>query len=293
MALRVFASAWGNATHWGSLRRLMDGLKVKGFAGLEASLADLGDDTDARRDVAQQARDRGLELIVGLYSHWTDYEGTWAAADPAEHLDQLRRQVDACAALDPIHINVHAGCDSWPEDISTRFYEDAQSIVPANASFETHRGRPLGHAFQCKRILDAVPGLRLTADPSHWHVVHERFLDMNTRDERVLMNTVAGRVDHVHARIGNEERPQLAAPFDDDAAADWHVAFWRKCWAAGARTACVEYGPAPYQLTGDFRDLWLQNCAAKEHLEKSFAVWQWDTSASKAEWERECFGELP
>ena len=293
MALRVFASAWGNATHWGSLRRLMDGLQVKGFAGLEASLADLGDDTAARRDVAAQARDRGLELIVGLYSHWTDYEGTWAPADPAEHLDQLRRQVDACAALDPIHINVHAGCDSWPEDISTRFYEDAQSIVPANASFETHRGRPLGHAFQCKRILDAVPGLRLTADPSHWHVVHERFLDMNTRDERVLMNTVAGRVDHVHARIGNEERPQLAAPFDDDAAADWYVAFWRKCWAAGARTACVEYGPAPYQLTGDFRDLWLQNCAAKEHLEKSFAVWSWDTSASKAEWERECFGELP
>ena len=111
--------------------------------------------------------------------------------------------------------------------------------VPANASFETHRGRPLGHAFQCQRILDAVPGLRLTADPSHWHVVHERFLDMNTRDERVLMNTVAGRVDHVHARVGNEERPQLVAPFDD-AAADWHVAFWRRCWDAGARTACVE-----------------------------------------------------
>ena len=292
MALRVFASAWGNATHWGSLRRLMDGLQFKGFAGLEASLLDLGKDADARRDVAKQAKDRGLELIVGLYSHWTDYEGTWAAASPAEHLDQLRRQVDASAALDATHINVHAGCDSWPEDVSTRFYEDAQSLVPANASFETHRGRPLGHAFQCERILSAVPGLRLTADPSHWHVVHERFLDMNTRDERVLMNTVAGRVDHVHARIGNEERPQLAAPFDDDAAA-WHVAFWRKCWAAGARTACVEYGPAPYQLTGDFRDLWLQNCAAKEHLEKSFAVWSWDTSASKAEWERECFGELP
>ena len=289
MALRVFASAWGNATHWGSLRRLMDGLKFKGFAGLEASLSDLGDDADARAATAQQARDRDLELIVGLYSHWTDYEGTWAPASPAEHLDQLRRQVDACAALEPMHINVHAGCDSWPEDVATRFYEDAQSIVPANASFETHRGRPLGHAFQCERILDAVPGLRLTADPSHWHVVHERFVDMDA---------VAGRVDHVHARIGNEERPQLedvariarrvlgdaqkhtrwiesdTAPFDEAAAADWHVAFWRRCWDAGARTACVEYGPAPYQLTGDFRDLWLQNCAAKDHIEEAFAAWE-------------------
>ena len=102
MALRVFASAWGNATHWGSLRRLMDGLQFKGFAGLEASLLDLGKDTEARKDVATQARDRDLELIVGLYSHWTDYEGTWAPASPAEHLDQLRRQVDACAALDAL-----------------------------------------------------------------------------------------------------------------------------------------------------------------------------------------------
>ena len=140
MALRVFASAWGNATHWGSLRRLMDRLAFKGFAGLEASLLDLGKDTEARRDVATQARDRGLELIVGLYSHWTDYEGTWAPASPAEHLDQLRRQVDACAKLDATHINVHAGCDSWPEDVSTRFYEDAQSIVPANASFSSTFG---------------------------------------------------------------------------------------------------------------------------------------------------------
>ena len=43
---------------------------------------------------------------------------------------------------------------------------------------------------------------------------------------------------------------------------------------AGARTACVEYGPAPYQLTGDFRDLWLQNCAAKDHIEEAFAAWE-------------------
>ena len=152
MALRVFASAWGNATHWGSLRRLMDGLKVKGFAGLEASLSDLGKDADARRDVATQARDRGLELIVGLYSHWTDYEGTWAPASPAEHLDQLRRQVDACAALDPIHVNVHAGCDSWPEDVSTRFYEDAQAIVLASAD--------INHDLPCSTASDALVDLR-------------------------------------------------------------------------------------------------------------------------------------
>ena len=185
MALRVFASAWGNATHWGSLRRLMDGLQFKGFAGLEASLADLGKTPAARRDVAAQARDRDLELIVGLYSHWTDYEGTWAPASPAEHLDQLRRQVDACAALEPMHINVHAGCDSWPEDVSTRFFEDAQSIVPANASFETHRGARSDTPSSASGSWTPCPACA-SADPSHWHVV----------ERSVNMDAVAGRVDH-------------------------------------------------------------------------------------------------
>ena len=67
MALRVFASAWGNATHWGSLRRLMDGLKFKGFAGLEASLSDLGDDADARGDIdARAAPQTGARASRGV-----------------------------------------------------------------------------------------------------------------------------------------------------------------------------------------------------------------------------------
>ena len=260
MALRVFASAWGNATHWGSLRRLMDGLQFKGFAGLEASLLDLGKDTEARKDVATQARDRGLELIVGLYSHWTDYEGTWAPARPG---GAPRPIAEAGRRLRG------AGPDTYKRPCRLRLVARGRldailrgraSSSPGERLLRDASGAASGdHAFQCQRILDAVPGLRLTADPSHWHVVHERFLDMDA---------VAGRVDHVHARVGNEERPQLAAPFDD-AAADWHVAFWRRCWDAGARTACVEYGPAPYQATGDFRDLWLQGRAAKDHIEDS------------------------
>ena len=63
---------------------------------------------------------------------------------------------------------------------------------------------------------------------------------------------------------------------------DWHLAFWRRCWDAGARTACVEYGPAPYQTTGDFRGLWLQNCAAKGHIEAVFAAWGEEPSPNLA-----------
>ena len=78
--------------HWGSLRRLMDGLQFKGFA-LEASLLDLGKDTEARKDVATQARDRDLELI-GPLQPLTDYQGTWApAAQRAPR--HWWRQVDA------------------------------------------------------------------------------------------------------------------------------------------------------------------------------------------------------
>ena len=175
MKLSVFASHWGTQGFFkGRTRKWLEGVKEEGFAGVEMSLNDLGGDDVERKATCKAIADHGLRLILGLYSGWVDYEGPWEAATPDAHLATLEKQFDAAAALPTAtlaHVNVHAGCDSWPEDVSTRFYEDAQSLVPANASFETHRGRPLGHAFQCERILDAVPNLRLTADPSHWHVM--------------------------------------------------------------------------------------------------------------------------
>ena len=108
MRLRVFASHWGNFQHFGSsMPALLNGLKYKGFAGLEASLSDLGEDARTRSLVAEKARAKGLRLIVGLYSSWDDYEGAWTETSPDAQLGRLERQFDAAAEL-PEGVVAHA-----------------------------------------------------------------------------------------------------------------------------------------------------------------------------------------
>ena len=44
------------------------------YDGLEASLSDLGSCVSERREMVAALRAANMELIVGLYSSWTDYE---------------------------------------------------------------------------------------------------------------------------------------------------------------------------------------------------------------------------
>ena len=44
------------------------------YDGLEASLSDLGSCVSERRETVAALRAANMELIVGLYSSWTDYE---------------------------------------------------------------------------------------------------------------------------------------------------------------------------------------------------------------------------
>lgn len=332
--LRVFASHWGTAPRFGNkFLELLDGLKAEGFAGIELSLGDLGPDAAARDAAVGAIGERGLRAIIGAYSGWVDYEGAWARAAPGAHLRTLAAQLDAVAALPPgvvAHVNVHGGCDTWDEATARGFLAEASGLAaeflekcpsvgaahrardavgsapahPRGVSFETHRGRCLFSPWATLRYLERVEPLRLTADVSHWHVVAERLLD-DGPTAALLDGEVAPFVDHLHARIGGENRPQLPArpryytdaedlgpPFgnDDDpracAAVRAHVRLWRAVWDAKRRDgaaevfATPEYGPPPYQTrpTGRSVDpndqsLYDQTLDAKFHLEQTFAQW--------------------
>ena len=117
-----------------------------------------------------------------------------------------------------------------------------------------HRGRFLGCPFATARLVRSVPTLRLTSDFSHWVVKCERLLD--TEEESALLDEViAPAVDHVHARIGTPQAPQVAdvASCTVRAAAERHYAWWETVWAtrearsisgrSAVATATLEYGP--------------------------------------------------
>jgi hypothetical protein len=115
---------------------------------------------------------------------------------------------------------------------------------------EIHRGRALFTAPLCHAYLEAVPGLRLTADFSHLFCVHES--DLTNQSEAV--NAIIAASDHIHARVGFAEGPQVSDP-RNAAYREWvdrSVNLWaqirERLAAEGKRSITItpEFGPPPY-----------------------------------------------
>jgi sugar phosphate isomerase/epimerase len=115
---------------------------------------------------------------------------------------------------------------------------------------ETHRGRPTFSTTETLRHLEALPALRLTADISHWMCVHESDLS----DQQEALDRVVPRVDHIHARVGYAEGPQVPHPLAPEygAALEAHVRFWqavldaRRVEGREWFTLTPEFGPPEY-----------------------------------------------
>lgn len=309
MGLQVFRSLWGCESHvpYSSLATIGERLallKTTGYDGVEASLADLGSSTAERRGVVQALRDTGLQLIVGAYSSWVDYDATdWrdlhTGVDGQLHtLEAQLQQIESLGAEGVLQkINVHSGSDAWTEEQARQYFARALPLgagLGVPVSHETHRGRPLANLFVCHRLCEEHPELRLTLDASHWFLVCERLVGSMYSDsllgksdvpglaggsyEEAVLELLCARVDHIHARIGTPESPQVVAmpkhasvennwacrPSLDGAGADtdtdteWeadaaaaHEQLWQAVWriqagAGACSTATPEYGPLPY-----------------------------------------------
>jgi thioredoxin reductase len=73
--------------------------------------------------------------------------------------------------------------------------------------------RALFTAPLCHAYLQAVPGLRLTADFSHLLCVHES----NLSDQPDAVEAIIAAADHIHARVGFCEGPQVSDPRNPNA----------------------------------------------------------------------------
>jgi hypothetical protein len=269
-------SAWGlPGLHRGDRRALFGGLRAAGWDGVEASLPDIGTTADERRECCAAARAEGMSLILSAYSSWHSYEGPCdATLSVAGHVEAISAELHEIAELSAAHgairhVNGHSGIDSWGEGEARDFFEAVASAARGCGdalpplSHETHRGRYLCCPFATARMLAAVPSLRLTSDFSHWVVKCERLLD--APGERELLDAViAPAVDHVHARIGTPQAPQVAqvAAGACRRAAERHYAWWEAIWTArhasslSARdatlTATIEYGPVEVDDEGEY-----------------------------------------
>jgi hypothetical protein len=124
--------------------------------------------------------------------------------------------------------------------------------------FETHRHGLLNDLYPTLALLDAVEGLNLCADLSHFVVDREFSLPIDAEAE-AMIGQVLGRSWAFQGRVASGEQVQVQSGFPQHRA--WTEQFLR-WWDAGLRswrsrapqdavvTFLCELGPPPYAITG-------------------------------------------
>ena len=245
MKLTLVRHTWGVDHRHGLLHYLPDWLET-GYSALEACLH-LSPAPDALREFLRVS---GFRWIPQVFSHGaTPWAGT-----VADHLRVLRQQIEACLPLNPWFFNAHSGSDAWSPAEAVDFYGEALQLereIGIAICHETHRKRYFYNPWNTAALLRQFPGLKLTADFSHWVCVAERLLP--DAGEELLL--AARHCYHLHARLGHEQSPQVPDPRDPRWSAhlatfeSWWDLVWREQRARGdaESSLCPEFGPFPYQ----------------------------------------------
>ena len=238
-------------------------------SGFEATEIYLGSLHESADEVARLHESYGLQLIGQILTQGSSYE---------DHIRSLETQLEFAVGCRPIFINSHTGRDIFSVEQNVRIFQRLVQLSQASGIpilVETHRGRPTYSAIETRRYLEAVPELHLTADVSHWMVVHESDLG----DQRENVELAIGHADYVHARVGYSEGPQIPDPRapEWEWAVNGHLKLWQQIVdrhkAEGKERLYItpEFGPPAYMHTAPFTnqpvgDAWEQNVYMKELL---------------------------
>lgn len=235
--LLIMATNWGFDGDW---EQFCAKIKKLGYDGAEAWYIH---EAAGRKEFIEAFERHNLKY--GLLIGGSD-------ANPNKHFEQFKRSLDGAVAMKPVYINCHSGRDHFTFEQNKRFIvatSDATQRTGVPIYHETHRSRMLYSAPVAGHYIEAMPDLRLTLDISHWCNVHESLL----ADQPDTVALALDRADHIHARVGHPEGPQVndpRAPEWDDAVKA-HLGWWdavagRKKSEGKMLTILTEFGPPHY-----------------------------------------------
>jgi len=267
--LKIMATNWGFK---GTLHQFCAAAKMEGYDGVEIWWPN---DQAPQEEMFGSVEKYGLDLGI-ILGGWQQNYG--------EHLATFRKVTTEAATnthRKPLYINCHSGRDYFTPGQNAPFIEHTISLAKETGVLichETHRGRIHFAAHITREYLEKYPELRLTFDVSHWCNVHESLL--HDQDESVEL--AIARTDHVHARIGYAEGPQVNDPRAPEwkQAVDRHLSWWDKIAVRkkdrGERlTILTEFGPADYMQTIPYTrqplaDQWAINVYMMHMLRKRY-----------------------
>lgn len=238
-------------------------------SGFEATEIYLGSLHESPAEIVRLHAMYGLRLIGQILTQGQTHE---------EHIKSLEAQFEFASRCEVAFINSHAGRDIFLFEENLPIFQRVVQLSESSGIpvlVETHRGRPTYSAIETRKYLEAIPELRLTADFSHWMVVHESGLD----DQAANLELAMSRADYIHARVGYAEGPQIPDP----RAPEWkptverHLGLWQEIVDRHKQNGTEqlyitpEFGPPAYMHTTPFTnrpvgDVWEQNVYMKELL---------------------------
>lgn len=231
------------ATRWGfigSLESFCQSARDAGYDGIEVGIPGSKEEQDLLFKTAED-----YDLKVGFLLSISEYNFQ-------EHYTQYKKTIDQAVKLNPLFINCHSGRDYFSFEENRRLIDYSIQLSKSTGIEiyqETHRSRILFAAHITRRFIEEIPDLRLTLDISHWCNVHESLLQNQPEN----VNLALSRTDHVHARVGHREGPQVTDP----RAPEWeqevetHFSWWdevvkQKIKDSRPLTITTEFGPPAY-----------------------------------------------
>lgn len=248
--LSIFATNWG---YEGDIFQFCESASKAGYDGIEVWVPANENDLAPLTKAVKQ-----FGLKIGLLA---------GGGDPnfVTHKNEFYKSIERGILLNPVYINCHSGKDYFTFDQNKELFEytikrSGESSIPIY--HETHRGRSLFAAHVTKPFLEKLKDLKITMDISHWCNVHESMLE----DQKETIAIALERAEHIHARIGHPEGPQV----NDPRAPEWesivkmHFAWWdtivtRKRAEGKPITILTEFGPPPYLPTIPYTNLPIAN----------------------------------
>ena len=239
MNFLFFRSLWGMESL--SIKESLNQIKQDGYNGFEFAVLF---SPEPPEQVTRKAQDLDLQVIAQVLS-----EGK----TEKEHRESLLQQIETAVKAEPLFIISHTGRDIFSFEENIALFQTALRVseecgIPI--IHETHRSRALFSTVSTRRYLESLPELRINADFSHWCCVHESFLE----DQPGIIDSAIRRTDHIHARVGFPEGPQVPDPQapEWEEALEVHLNWWdkivelKKKEGAQFCTITPEFGPVPY-----------------------------------------------
>lgn len=267
MEFKFFCPLWGSE----ELEKEAFFRKVKG-AGYDGVEMSLPLDQKEKVNILQLIKEYNLGLIAQHYETIT--------SNFQDHKEEYRLRLENLTTANPLFINTQTGKDYFTLEQNIELIEIANEISQKHKIkiiHETHRGKFGFAAHVMEQYLKKLPGLRIGFDVSHWCNVAESFL----QDQTDAIDLAISRADHIHARVGFPEGPQVPDPrvpeWQD--ALQIHMEWWRKIIKinrkAGKKvfTITSEFGPFPYMPILPFSrqpltSQWDVNVFMKDFLKK-------------------------